>query len=156
MGRQWRTRDKITVRKKYNDGWRGGEKPVLDRGGSRAASHHAAQARCGEDQPCGCRAALGRANRPYQKPRTVAPKEAMPIHASKGTGITVRLKFLCRRRGRRRRAQVTAAPSEDRKQLIENNLFPARGLTRPRPIADPGKAFRIIPKIHRPRHAEMT
>ena len=53
-------------------------------------------------------------------------------------------------------AKFTAAPSEDRKQLIEDNLFSARGLTRPRPIADPGKAFRIIPKIHRPRQAEMT
>ena len=53
-------------------------------------------------------------------------------------------------------AKFTAVPSEDRKQLIEDNLFSARGLTRPRSIADPGKAFRIIPKIHRPRHAEMT
>ena len=38
----------------------------------------------------------------YQKPRTVAPNEAKPLHASKGTGVSVRLKFLCRRRGRRR------------------------------------------------------
>ena len=29
-------------------------------------------------------------------------------------------------------AEFTAAPSEDRKQLIENNLFSVRGLTRPR------------------------
>ena len=69
---------------------RGGEKPVLDRGGLRAAAHHAAQTRRG-DKP-----------RPYQKPRTVAPNEAKPLHASKGTGVSVRLKFLCRRRGRRR------------------------------------------------------
>jgi len=40
----------------------------------------------GEGQPHGCRAARGRANRPYQKPRTVAPNEAKPLHASKSTG----------------------------------------------------------------------
>ena len=50
-------------------------------------------------------------------------------------------------------AYFTAAPSEDRKQLIENNLFSARGPTRPRPIADPGGDSGIIPEIPRPWHS---